>query len=115
MQFPPVTLAAAYSNKFALVCPRCGSENLHHKVVTVFDRSEDDKDVLVTTANTAETKISIESPCMRNPSSRRDGIAISFMCECCDGDPSSEKEPIELAVEQHKGTTYIGWRDTQKT
>lgn len=40
----------------------------------------------------------------RNPSARRDGVAIRFWCETCGADN------IELVVEQHKGNSFLRWR-----
>ncbi|HXU03825.1 MAG TPA: hypothetical protein VN903_22825, partial [Polyangia bacterium] len=39
----------------------------------------------------------------KNPSGRRDGIAIDLWCESC-------KEGSTLTIAQHKGMTAIGWR-----
>lgn len=44
----------------------------------------------------------------RNPSSRRDGLVISFTCEQCSRDDPGDV--IELTIAQHKGSTEIGWR-----
>lgn len=89
-----------------LLCPGCGSENLHHMRVQVFDRDKED----------AETgrKVTVERRAVvvtgdaggppadgGNPSSRRDGIRINFECEMC---------PTKSALEilQHKGSTLVG-------
>ena len=37
-----------------------------------------------------------------NPSGRRHGMTIRFYCELCPSTPN-------LAIYQHKGTTYVKW------
>lgn len=90
-----------------LLCPACGSMNLHHRLVTVYERNED-------AAQTRETRIAVGSEITTatvpsaqsgNPSSRRDGLAVGFYCEQC---PAL----TELTIEQHKGSTYLAWRRT---
>jgi hypothetical protein len=49
------------------------------------------------------TSARIPNDSTNNPSSRRDGILIHFWCEHC------EEKPV-MAILQHKGTTFIGWR-----
>jgi len=90
-----------------LVCPRCGGENLHHVAVTAYDRHEDDVRETVTTFRN-ELVASHREPAIatNNPSTRRHGLTISFTCEECSGDT----EVIELALAQHKGSTYLRWR-----
>ena len=39
-----------------------------------------------------------------NPSPRRGGILIEFVCECCSAWP-------QLGIYQHKGTTIVEWFD----
>jgi hypothetical protein len=39
----------------------------------------------------------------RNPSERRQGLAIAFSCEDCDA-------KLELTIAQHKGNTIVEWR-----
>lgn len=87
-----------------LLCPRCGESTLHHGSMTVYSRPEDG-------ARTTEVTISgkrirgatTPSAGSRNPSSRRDGLAIRFECECCGGG-------MELTIAQHKGATLLEWR-----
>jgi DNA-directed RNA polymerase subunit RPC12/RpoP len=92
-----------------LKCPRCSSHSLHHGRVTVFDREEDNELTTVTTVNAGLSATHLRpSTEVRNPSLRRDGIAIAFDCEeCGDG--------IELTIAQHKGVTAFAWRFEPKT
>lgn len=93
-----------YDETASLVCPSCDSEYLHQYKVTVFNRSEDADLTSVTTVvgGLAATHLQPSEGC-RNPSSRRQGVAIEFNCEGC-------RNRIELTLAQHKGATHIGWR-----
>jgi hypothetical protein len=97
---------AGYTIGTVLHCPNCGFNYLHHEAVTVYDRGEDAE-------QTGRTEISgvnrvvmsiVSSDKSGNPSSRRDGLAIRFWCEGCPAKP-------ELTVVQHKGETYLAWRN----
>ena len=90
-----------------LLCPRCGGEYLHHECVTVFNRSEDNEETVVTEVSAAMTITKLQaSNEARNPSSRRDGLAILFWCEYC---PFRH----ELTIAQHKGRTFVDWRPVE--
>ncbi len=94
-----------WSNKASLlICPRCGSDTLHHQGVTSFDRAEDASRVVKTTVFAGNVKADPAAANAGNPSSRRDGIVIDFSCEQC-GEAS-----LQLTIGQHKGSTEIGWR-----
>jgi hypothetical protein len=98
-----------------LSCPHCGEGYLHHGDIIVYQRGED-------AAQTQVVRIGMEpgsrgydpvvsvrrelSEKCGNPSSRRDGFAISFSCECCE---EGQRE-FELTFAQHKGATHIEWR-----
>jgi hypothetical protein len=93
-----------YGGEQVLVCPRCGGGYLHHRGVISYDRNEDDKQTIETLVENGTTSVSVvPSTASRNPSSRRDGIAIQFECEGC-GDS------FELTIAQHKGVTLVAWR-----
>ena len=82
-----------------LICPGCGSINLHHNRVEVYDRDREDADTgrkVVLDAN----ETSITRDMKGNPSARRDGMRIHFDCECC-------STLSALTIVQHKGTTYL--------
>jgi hypothetical protein len=91
----------------ALHCPNCKYSYLHHDVVTVYSRQggREDAEQTITTevSDGGTTRHTMDPSGCSNPSSRRDGLAIRFWCECCDYKP-------ELTIEQHKGYTYLGWR-----
>lgn len=92
-----------------LLCPGCGSINLHHGLVTIFSRYEDQENVAVTTVTTASRErasvTSVETTAGKdNPSARRHGLNIRFRCEQCPGE-------FELGIAQHKGSTYLNWKE----
>jgi hypothetical protein len=92
-----------------LYCPGCGSVNLHHELVTVFNRREDQSAVVVTTISPAgyeEPSITtvMTTAGYGNPSARRHGLRIRFTCEQCPG-------VFDLTLAQHKGTTFLTWDD----
>jgi hypothetical protein len=87
-----------------LLCPKCGNDFLHHADVIVYDRREDADDTRVTTIGATINVAMVPNARSGNPSSRRDGLAIEFECEGCHGQ-------FELTIEQHKGQTYLNWRD----
>lgn len=105
---PNIKLDRNSDKTSALLCPRCGGNYLRHQGVTFFDRSEDEK--IETKIEVGGTTISMSRVPENtgNPSSRRDGMVISFDCEGCGGGKAPNR--IELTIGQHKGTTEIGWR-----
>jgi hypothetical protein len=92
------------NGEFALCCPSCGFEYMHHDVVTVFARDEDKEQTIVTQIVGRKTIVTfVASNKSKNPSARRDGLAVMFWCEGCDS-------VNELCLEQHKGQTFFSWR-----
>jgi hypothetical protein len=88
-----------------LHCPECGGENLHHGTVEVFNRRvEDMPSMAVLIPDDGGPRTGDPS---RNPSSRRNGIAIGFWCEACGDDRGGEMHTLNIY--QHKGSTYIEW------
>ena len=94
-----------------LRCPRCNGNNLHQRTVTVFDRGEDQEQVVRTTVEGNTTTVDVVGN-EGNPSSRRHGLSILFDCERCGN--SNETYYIELTVAQHKGSTETAWRYTSE-
>jgi hypothetical protein len=88
-----------------LHCPRCDfAHGLHHGDVTIYGRSEDEDQTRKTQiSNDGCHASTVASQGCGNPSTRRDGLVISFDCENC-GDG------LELAIAQHKGATLVSWR-----
>jgi hypothetical protein len=100
-----VALTSDYFNH-PLICPVCGNDNLHQQAVGVYhnpfdSRREDSQGFLVTPDGECVVHTRLHAGVL-NPSDRRDGIRISFMCE------HSCKVP-DLLILQQKGTTYMGW------
>ena len=87
-----------------LVCPMCGGSNLHQGAVKHYHRRYEDDEVGMLTVVTGNTVVaSSDLPMRESPSIRRDGIRVEMACEGC-GDLITD-----LAIYQHKGTTYITW------
>ena len=81
-----------------LECPACGGNHLHHEMVDVFEREEDQEEGLhVVVAN---GKVVEDEDLTGNPSSRRHGLSIHFKCEHCPATPV-------LTIAQHKGNTWV--------
>jgi hypothetical protein len=111
-----VSMGGGDGDRRELLCPGCGGSNLHHADVLVFDRAEDADEVKrITVEHGADeagypalgsAKVSMSlvpnDSNSGNPSSRRNGITIAFMCENC-----SAASVLEIA--QHKGATLVGW------
>jgi hypothetical protein len=88
-----------------LSCPSCGGEFTHQGKVEVFfdnDHTGEKRRVVHATV-TRENRVS-NTNMDDNPSPRRDGVLIHFTCELCTAQPV-------LAIFQHKGSTYLAWRD----
>lgn len=83
-----------------LVCPSCGNEFLHQHTVSVFFRDAEDSKTGKFTRCSGQKIETIGGS--ENPSPRRDGLLLQFFCETCNADP-------ELAIYQHKGSTYFEW------
>ena len=92
-------LAEGYDGNNALRCPGCGCENLHHYQVDVFCREKEDAPRGVH-AMVRPSGAVVKSDMKFNPSSRRDGLVVSFFCEQCD-------VISVMTIVQHKGTTYL--------
>jgi hypothetical protein len=84
-----------------LICPKCGCNNLHHRMVDVYFRPEDAEHGIHTHVGYGGAKTDMDVS--GNPSARRSGLFITFECEQCEGDKM-------LDIYQHKGTTYLEWR-----
>lgn len=90
--------------KETLECPHCGGIYLHQIRATVYEREEDaDQTVVTEVTRDGANVTTFPSHSSGNPSDRRQGLAITFMCEGCSAEP-------ELAFERHKGETFVAWR-----
>lgn len=95
---------ASGADRSVLHCPNCDGEHLSHGQVRIFDRREDDVQVLLTKVNGNRSVVeTLPNDTSDNPSARRDGLVIDFNCETCGGTAA-------LLIAQHKGQTEIGWR-----
>jgi hypothetical protein len=99
-----------------LKCPKCSEHYLHQCDTTIYQRSEDDKNTTVIAQHGHGVQVSqFPSDDTCNPSSRRHGMVIEFMCEHCHYDYGNEEitpeyvDLFRLAIYQHKGVTFIEW------
>lgn len=98
---------------------KCGSEYLHQGNITLFERGEDGDTTTVIAQDGKTVQVSdFPSDDTCNPSPRRHGLILEFLCESCgwEPDPASDGEPVftktqRLAIFQHKGGTYMEWLD----
>jgi hypothetical protein len=87
-----------------LVCPSCGSEYLHHGVVMIYDRGQDQTETTVTeSAPDFFARIILATAESGNPSARADGLTVRMWCEVCPGE-------LELCLAHHRGQTMVRWR-----
>jgi hypothetical protein len=89
-----------------LCCPACGGENLHQEDVEVFNRRVEDAPSCVVVVD-HKLGIALDGDPARNPSSRRQGLLVTFLCETC-GD-LGRRHTLEIA--QHKGNTFVRWQE----
>lgn len=91
----------------ALKCPNCRGIWLHHRKVEVFNRVEDDPVGEHTTVENARNYLDsftkTDTDMAKNPSLRRHGVLIHFVCECCD-------HKAIFSIAQHKGNTLISFQ-----
>ena len=89
-----------------LLCPHCGGDYLRHQQIDVFNRArEDSADGLAITIRGCAEQTSTDAQ-EGNPSHRRDGMRIMFLCEGCD-------QMSHLTIVQHKGQTFMEWEQTR--
>lgn len=99
-------------------CPHCKGNNLHQADVSVYnpatprykrnlgtgkDKLTAQTQVTHVLDNGTVTTTTVDSDATSNPSLERQGLTIDFWCETCD------EKPV-LAIFQHEGTTFIGWK-----
>ena len=90
-----------------LNCPECGGENLHQESYTSFWREQEDSGIGTIRTDERGLIVKNERGMKDNHSPRRDGLLILFSCETCSRYP-------ELAIYQHKGSTFMAWKSTIK-
>ena len=75
-----IEFGKAYDNATNLSCPQCRGDYLHHDVVTVFAREQDRADAPSHTLTVESCRqVRFDDPkAGKNPSFRRDGVAIRF-------------------------------------
>ena len=87
-----------------LSCPVCNGMYLHQGAVKHYSRRFEDSEIGMLAVVTGDTVAATADTTMQeNPSRRRNGIRIEMSCETCDD------LIADLAIYQHKGSTYISW------
>lgn len=81
-------------------CEHCGGDMLHHVAVDIHSRAAEDMPTVSYRVYNEPRQGNPVAPMTKNPSSRRDGVAITMACENCAGF-------TVLTLEQHKGSTFV--------
>ena len=84
-----------YGDDSVVICPSCGSTNLHPYHVSVYGYSQG-----AATHVGSGAYYSAREEQLPNPG---DGVGTRFWCECC-------VNLVELLLIFHKGTTFAEWR-----
>ena len=99
-------------------CPYCGGNNLHQESYSIYDhdgyvaewnQKKAGYDYKYQTRVThvmgrTITTASVDPEATNDPSSEHRGaLLVEFSCETCENKPT-------LAMFQHKGTTFLGWK-----
>lgn len=107
MEKKSVQVSEIHGNEI-LSCPVCDGKHMHQRGVEIYRRNGEDSsvgqnvDVSYKGETTMNPSVSREDG---NPSRRRDGIVIHFLCESCNND-----ELYDLVIKQHKGNEIVEWR-----
>lgn len=105
-----VAFGDAYNGEQNLLCPNCNEDYIHQIKTEIFERGEDWKDGLHISIESYDNIIDlnkqglaiVETSLKNNPSPRRQGLRIYFLCELCG-------EISKLNIYQHKGVTLVEW------
>lgn len=82
-----------------LTCPGCGGQHLHHVLVDVFARHQEDSETGLHVV-VGSVDLIVDQQMTDNPSPRRGGLTVQFSCEDCE-------VTTLLHVFQHKGSTML--------
>jgi len=93
-----------------LKCPKCGYDCLHQALVEIYQRDgEDAPNGFAVSIDYSSMKLKTSQE--NNPSARRDGIRIYFICEECSAISEQNYKLMPLTIVQHKGNTFIEWEE----
>lgn len=87
-----------------LMCPLCGSHNLHHKGLIDFTRPKGE-DTPIRVTSISKNRVNITDDAAIVAVTRRGWMRIFFECEECDAD----QENLYLEISQYKGETRMSW------
>ncbi len=104
----------------ALVCPRCGGNNLHQVVVEALERPRER--LTGTVVRVHGTRASFRAVAQLEHEADEGRIRISFWCEDCCGDCISRdpddgrcdeqcRQLLVLELLQHKGVTLVSFKE----
>jgi hypothetical protein len=82
-----------------LLCPSCGDSYTHQGDVLVVMRAEDAAHGLSVSVSPRPTVV-VGTDVQGNPSPRRQGLSIEFLCETC-------HQVFGMDIYQHKGQTKV--------
>lgn len=89
----------------SLLCPYCGSFNLHHEIIKVLSRiGEDGPGAIVIRDGTSAVAEGLDASDPHFNPTRRNYLDIVLSCEGC-GPP----QPLVLRIRQHKRATVLSW------
>lgn len=87
-----------------LICPSCGSDNLHQQRALLFGRSEDANGTIESFSfPDGDNERLANAPASMFPG-RRQAVLIEFWCESCE-----DAGRWMLRIMQHKGSTFVEW------
>ncbi|MFM1752272.1 MAG: hypothetical protein RL119_1234 [Actinomycetota bacterium] len=98
-------ISVVLSNDEVLNCPSCGNPHLHHHTVFIHNRTKEDgptKTIAVSHNDMSYSALHDGYLPVGNPSERRQGISVLFVCEICD-------DQVVLQIAQHEGSSLIWW------
>ena len=81
-----------------LICPVCECDHTHQEIINVYQKEEGQRDGM--RVQIKGYNVSIDRDTRGNPSGKRQGLEILFLCEHC-------VNWISLTIAQHKGQTYL--------
>jgi hypothetical protein len=100
----PMKFDGASYNQWDVSCEHCGNAYVNHVAVDIHVRAQEDAPTVSYRVYDSHRQGRSSPPMTKNPSSRRDGVAVTMACENCPGF-------TVLTLEQHKGNTFV---DLQK-
>lgn len=101
-------LEHSHDNTDILLCPTCGEGYMHLLSVETFDVSDSGSrpGIHVHAPVESVSPVMIDSDVSRNPSARRSGALLAFVCEFCSPEDWSLPTHV-ISLANHKGGVYV--------